>query len=60
MGESQPCPKGLDFVRITDEDDFCQFVCQCLVGCCQGTLLQALGQYDALLVGLGTSDNRFH
>ena len=51
--------EGMDFIGVSDQDDFCKFIAECHIGRRNGALLEALGKHDALLVGLGTGAKLF-
>ena len=57
MLQSQFAGQGQNFFTVTNQNDFGQPVGQGTVGGGQSALLQALGQYDALLVALGARDD---
>ena len=49
-----------DFCGVADKNQVSYFVRQYLVGGFQGTFLRALGQHDALPIGLGTGNQLFY
>ena len=57
MGESPLGCKSLDLFRVTDNNQVGYLIGKKAVGGFQCTLLGSFGEYDALLVTLGTRNN---